>query len=220
MARRTIVLALVLAAAPSLRGQGQSPRVDVSRPEQVVAGSGVATTRILGVLTEGSRQEPLHAGFPTAIHGRLELWRRSMLLGLVPTYNRESTFDWDVFVDYSPATKTYHVRRVINNRPEDLGEVNSIDAAEQILRKPFSPPLSPERTGAKYFYLFNAEVSTLSLSDLEAWQRWLKGEAQPAVQGKANPVGALQRGLGSLLSRALGGDSQSYERRSAIFTAG
>ena len=220
MVRRTVGLILFLAAAHPLRGQGRSPRVDVTRSDPVVAGTGVATTTIYGVLTEGSRQEPLHAGFPTAIHGKLELWRKSSFLGLLPTYNRESVFEWDVFVDYSPATKTYHVRRVVDNRPEDLGEVGSIDAAEQILRRPYSPPLSPERSGATYFYLFNAEVSTLSLSDLEAWQRWLKGEAQPAVQGKRNPVGALQRGFGSLLSRALGGDSQSYERRSDRFTAG
>jgi hypothetical protein len=217
MARRAIALVLLLAASSSLRGQGKSPRVDVTRPDPVVAGSGVATTVISGVLTEGSRKEPLHAGFTTAIHGTLELWRKGGFLG---TYDRESVFEWDVLIDYSPATKTYHVRRVIDNRPHELGEVTTIEAAEQLVRQPYNPPLSPERSGSKYFYLFKAEVSTLSLSDLEAWQRWLKGEAQPAVQGKRNPVGAIQRGLGALLSRALGGDTQTYERRSSDFTAG
>jgi hypothetical protein len=216
MARRAIALVLLLAAG-SLRGQGKSPRVDVTRPDLVMAGSGVATTMIYGVLTEGSRKEPLHAGFTTAIHGRLELWRKGGFLG---AYDRESVYEWDVLIDYSPATKTYHVRRVIDNRPQELGEVTTIEAAELLVRQPYSPPLSPERSGSKYFYLFNAEVSTLSLSDLEAWQRWLKGEAQPAVQGKRNPVGAIQRGLGALLSRALGGDTQTYERRSSDFTAG
>src|SRR5215208_1384207 len=149
MARRTIALVLLLAAAPSLRGQGKSPRVDVSRPENVVAGVGVATTTISGVLTEGSRREPLHAGFTTAIHGKLELWRKGGFLG---TYQIESAFEWDVLVDYSPATKTYHVRRVVENRPQDLGETTSIDAAEQLVRQPYSPPLSPERSGSRYFY--------------------------------------------------------------------
>lgn len=216
MGRRTAALVLLLAAAP-LRGQGKSPRVDVSTPESVAASTGVATTAIYNVLTEGNRLNLLHGGWPIAIHGRLELWRKGGLFG---AYDVEADFEWDVIVEYSPGPKTYHLRRVINNRPDDLGEVNSIEAAEQILRKPFSPPLSPERTGSKYFYLFNAEVSTLSLSDLEAWQRWLKGEAEPAVRGEKNPVGAFQRGLGSLLSRVLGGDSQSYERRSSRFTAG
>jgi hypothetical protein len=217
MASRPIALALLLATASSLRGQDNSPRVDVSRPDVVVAGTSVATTTISGMLTEGSRREYLEGGWPTAIHAKLQLWRKGGLFG---TYDVEADFDWDVIIEYSPATKTYHLRRIINNQPENLGEVSSIEAAEQLLRKPFSPPLSPERTGATYFYLFRAEVSTLSLSDLEAWQRWLKGEAQPAVKGKTNPIGAIQRGLGSLLSRALGGDTQTYERRSTPFKAG
>jgi len=217
MVRRVAALALLLAAPVPLRGQSKSPRVEVSRPDNVIAGTGVATTTISGILTEGSRKDMLLGGWPTKIHGRLQLWRKGGIFG---TYGPESTFEWDVIVEYSPASKTYHLRRVIDNRPDEQVEVNSVEAAEQILSKPFSPPLSPERTGATYFYLFNAEVSTLSVSDLEAWQRWLKGEAEPAVRGKKNPVGAFQRGLGSLLSRVLGGDSQSYDGRSSIFKAG
>src|SRR5690348_11921111 len=141
MVRRTIALALLFTAA-TLRGQGKSPRVDVSRPDNVIAGTGVATTTIYGVLTEGSRKEPLYAGFTTAIHGRLELWRKGGFLG---TYDIESAFEWDILVDYSPTSKTYHVRRVIDNRPQELGEVATIEAAEQLVRQPYSPPLSPER---------------------------------------------------------------------------
>jgi hypothetical protein len=215
MGRCRFAFALLLAASPA-PGQGKSPRVDLIRPDPVVAGTSVVTTAITGVLTEGHRQDLLHGGWPTAIHARLELWRK----GRFGIFDRESVFEWDVIVEYSPASKLYHVRRVVDNRVEDLGEVGSIDAAEQLVRRPFTPPLSPERRGSRYFFLFNAEVSTLSLSDREAWQRWVRGEAQPAIQGKRNPVGAFQRGLGSLLSRLLGGDSQSYETRSTPFTTG
>jgi hypothetical protein len=217
MALRAIALSLILAGASTAAGQDNSPRVEVTRTEPVMAGTGVASTTIYGILTEGNRQETLRSGFSTAIHASLELWRKGGWLG---TFDRESVFEWDVVIDYSPATKLYHLRRVIDNRSENLGEVGSIQEAEQILRKPFSPPLSPERSGGRYFYRFVAEVSTLSLSDLEAWQRWVRGEAQPAVRGKRNPGTALQRGLGALLSRVLGGDTQSYERRSDVFTAG
>jgi hypothetical protein len=216
MGRGSLAGLLILTAASALGGQGNSPRVDVTRPEFVPAGTGVATTTISGMLTEGNRKEMLLAAWPTRIHGRLELWRR----GALGTYDRESFFEWDVIVDYSPSTKVFHLRRVVDNRVELLDEVTSIEAAEQVLRKPYSPPLSPDRRGSTYFYLFNAEVSTMSLSDLDAWQRWVKGEAQPAVRGKRNPVSAFQRGLGSLLSRVLGGDTQSYDRRSTPFSAG
>jgi hypothetical protein len=209
-------LALVLLLAASARGQGKSPRVDITRPENVLAGTGVATTTISGVLTEGNRRDLLLGGWPTAIHGRLELWRK----GFLGTYDRESDFQWDVIIDYSAVTKIFHLRRVIDNAVENLGEVSTIEEAERIVSRPFSPPLSPTKRGDRYFYLFNAEVATMSLSDLDAWQRWVKGEARPAVQGKRNPIGAFQRGLGSLLSRVLGGDTQSYERRSTPFSAG
>src|SRR3954462_180214 len=123
MACRANALVLLLAAA-TLRGQ--SPRVDVSRPEIVVAGTGVATTTISGILTEGNRQDMLHGGWPTAIHGRLELYRGRA--GLFGTFAPESMFEWDVIIDYSATTKSYHLRRIVDNRPEDLGEASSIEA--------------------------------------------------------------------------------------------
>src|SRR4051794_2106591 len=138
MVRRSIALALLLAAS-SVRGQDKSPRVDLSRPDAVVAGIGTATTTISGVLTEGGRREYLEGGWPTAIHAKLELWRKGGLFG---TYGVEADYEWDVIVEYSPATKIYHLRRIIGNQPQDLGEVSSIEAAEQLLRKPFTPPLS------------------------------------------------------------------------------
>jgi hypothetical protein len=216
MARGTIAFALILAAASPVRGQGKSPHVDLILPEIVSAGSGVASTTMTGILTQGNRRELLNGGFPVAIHGRLELWRKGRFVG----FDLEADFEWDVIVQYLPASKQYVLRRIVEGRTSELGEVSSIEAAEQLLRQPFSPPLSPERHGGRYFYVFNAEVSALSLSDLEAWNRWVRGEAQPAVRGKRNPGTALQRGLGSLLSRMLGGDTQSYDSRSSVFTAG
>jgi hypothetical protein len=217
MAKWAIAVVLLLAAQP-LRAQDASPRLDLILPPRVTAGTDIPAVSISGVLTEGHRRELLNSGWSTAIHGRVELWRKGGFLGL--TFGRESVFEWDVIIDYAPTSKTYHLRRVVDDRVEDLGEASSIEAAEQALRRPFRPSLSPGRSGGRYFYVFAVDISTLSLSDLEAWQRWLKGEAKPAVQGKKNPATAVQRGLGSLLSRVLGGDTQSYETRSGVFTAG
>jgi hypothetical protein len=213
--RRTIAFTLLIAAAPAARGQGDSPKLGLDYPGQVVANSSVPTVSMSGILTEGHRQELLHGGWPTAIRARVEVWRRGGV-----AFGRESDFEWDVIVEYSPASKVYHLRRVVNNQVENLGDASSIEAAEQILRRPFMPPISPRRRGDRYFYVFKVEISTLSMSDLDAWQRWVRGEATPAIRGKRNPAGAFQRGLGSLLSRVLGGDTQTYETRSVPFTAG
>ncbi|HET9425709.1 MAG TPA: hypothetical protein VFO55_10090 [Gemmatimonadaceae bacterium] len=216
MARRTLALVLLLAAAPPLGAQNGSPRLGLDLPERMTAGLSVPATRIAGVLTEGHRRDLLNSGWPTAIHARVELWRK----GFLGMFDRESVIEWDVIVEYAPATKVYHLRRIVDNRVEELGEASTIEAAEQILRRPFSAALPPRSSGGRYFYVFGVDISTLSLSDLEAWQRWVRGEARPAVSGKRNPATALQRGLGSLLSRVLGGDTQSYETRSGVFSAG
>jgi hypothetical protein len=216
MARGTLALVLMLAVAPALRAQDGSPRMDIIVTDRVVARTDFPATTISGVLTEGHRRELLTSGWPTAIHGRVELWKK----GFLGFFDREASFEWDVIVDYSPATKLYYLRRIVDNQTELLGEVSTVEAAEQLLRRPFNVALLPRSRGGRYFYVLNVDISTLSLSDLEAWQRWVRGEARPAVQGKKNPATALQRGLGSLLSRVLGGDTQSYERRSDTFTAG
>jgi hypothetical protein len=215
MARGAIVLALMLAAT-SLRAQDGSPRMDITVTDRVIARAEFPATTISGVLNEGHRRDALTSSWPTAIHAKVELWKK----GFLGLFGREAAFEWDVIVEYSPATKLFYLRRVVDNQTELLGEVSSIDAAEQLLRRPFPTPLLPRSRGGRYFYVFNVEISTLSVSDLEAWQRWVRGEARPAVSGKKNPATALQRGLGSLLSRVLGGDTQSYERRSDTFTAG
>lgn len=217
MGRGTIALVLLLAAS-ALRAQGGSPTLDLILPPRVVAGVDVPSTGISGILSEGHRRELLNSGWSTAIHARVELWRKGGFLGLF--FEPESVIEWDVVIDYAPASKLYTIRRVVDNTVEHLGDASSIEGAEQILRRPYNAALTPRRRGGRYFYVFAVDVTTLSLSDLEAWQRWVKGEAQPAIKGKRSPVGAFQRGLGSLLSRVLGGETQSYETRSGIFNAG
>ena len=53
MALRAIALSLILAGASTAAGQDNSPRVEVTRTEPVMAGTGVASTTIYGILTEG-----------------------------------------------------------------------------------------------------------------------------------------------------------------------
>jgi hypothetical protein len=215
MGRWALALLLMLAAPQALRAQEASPRMHLTLPGRVVARSDGPTVSMVNVLTEGHRRELLNSGWPAALHCRIELFKKGVFF-----FGPESVVEWDLIVEYSPATKVYHIRRVVDGRLEDLGEAKSIEEAEQIVDRPYRVPSSPRSSGGRYYYAFTTELSTLSLSDLDAWQRWVRGEAEPAVQGRKNPATALQRGMGSLLSRVLGGETQRYETRSVAFTAG
>src|SRR5687767_9787707 len=133
MARGRFALVLALAAT-TLGAQDRSPRLDILVTDRVVQGAEFPATTISGVLTEGHRRDLLNSGWPTAIHARVELWKK----GFLGMYDVQSTIEWDVIVEYSPASKVYHVRRVVEGRTEDLGEHGTIEAAEQALRRPYA----------------------------------------------------------------------------------
>ena len=85
--------------------------------------------------------------------------------------------------------------------------------------RPHAVGLTPSRRGRRYYYSLVLDVETLSVSDLDQLERWLRGELQPAVRGKRSPLSALREGFGTLLSRVLGGETRHYESRSGTFRA-
>jgi len=60
-------------------------------------------------------------------------------------------------------------------------------------------------------------VETLSLSDLDEVNRWLRGELKPAVKGEKNPGTAIGRGLRTVVVRLLGGEKRHYVARTGTF---
>ena len=213
MGRWSLPVILMLLAARPLRAQDGSPRLDLSTPAVITAHVDAPTVSMREVLAEGHRRELLNAGWPTVLHCRVELWKRGLFF-----YDLESSVAWDLIVEFVPATKVYRVQRQQDGKLQSLGQFTTIDEAEQVIDRPWRVPNSPTSKGARYYYVFSLDLQTLSGSDLDAWQRWVRGDAEPAIRGKASPVTALRRGLGSLLSRVLGGETQHYEKRAA-FTA-
>ena len=74
----------------------------------------------------------------------------------------------------------------------------------------------PARRG-RYYYSVGLDVETLSMSDLDEVERWLRGELRPAVRGQRNPGTALTRGLRTLFVRLLGGEKRRYDVQSRTF---
>ena len=213
MLARTLALILLLVASPAL-AQRVTPRLEVSLLAANSPPVG-ASVRASGLLGDAELQELLRNGFPAAMSFRLELWREGGLFDEI-----EGAVQWNTLVRYDPYTGQFLVVRSQGARfAEDFGGFPTLAAAEAaVLDKPYAVRLPPTRLGARYYYNVVVDIQSLSVSDLDELQRWLRGELQPAVRGKRSPLSALREGFGTLLSRVLGGETRHYESRSGTFT--
>lgn len=189
--------------------RGPALEVAVLAPNSPPSGASVSGARLLD---DAKTRELLLNGFPTAMRFRLELWRSGGLFNEL-----ESATQWEMLVRYDPYHQQYLVVRRQGQALEDFGGFTSLGEVETLLNRPFQVALRPRRTGERYYYNVTVDIETLSVSDLDELQRWLSGELQPAVRGKRAPLSALRRGIGTLLSRVLGGETRHYEARSATF---
>lgn len=215
--RRGLLLAL-LAGAPSVsdvRAQstedGGSPHLElaVTQSSSVVTGVSVRASQLLN---DAKTRELLVNGFPAALRFRLELWRVGGLFD-----DLESATSWQIFVRYDPYTHRYSAVRLQARSTENLGGFPTLDSVEAEIAVPYPVSLRPARAGAQYYYNVVLDEQTLSVSDLDELQRWLRGDVQPVVRGRSDPFTALWRGMGTLLSRVLGGTKRHYEARSGTF---
>lgn len=215
--RRSLILALLVgvAASSTARAQhdedGGTPHLEVSVTEalSVVTGVNVRASQLLG---DAKTRELLVNGFPAALRFRLELWRVGGLFD-----DLESTASWQILVRYDPYTHRYTAVRLQSRATENLGGFPTLEAVEAEIATPYPVTLRPQRAGAQYYFNVVLDEQTLSVSDLDELQRWLRGDVQPVVRGRGDPFTALWRGMGTLLSRVLGGTKRHYETRSGTF---
>ena len=212
MLARKLALTFLLVASPAL-AQRATPRLEVSLLQSNSPPIG-ASIRASDLLADAEIQELLRNGFPAAMRFRLELWRVGGLFDEL-----ENGVPWNMLVRYDPYTGQYLVVRSQGARfQEDFGGFPTLAAAEAaVLSKPYPVTLQPRHSGARYYYNVVVDVESLSVSDLDELQRWLRGELKPAVRGKRSPLSALREGFGTLLSRVLGGETRHYESRSGTF---
>lgn len=207
-----VLFLTVALPASAQRGGGPQLEVSVLAANSPPAGASVRAQRLLG---DAQMRQLLLSGFPAALRFRLELWRVGGLFNDI-----EAATLWDVLVRYDPYNQQYYVvRRKGERETESLGPFPELEAVEVELAKAYPLALRPRRAGIRYYYNVVLDVESLSVSDLDELQRWLSGELQPAVRGKRAPLSALRRGVGTLLSRVLGGEKRHYEARSGTFRA-
>ena len=207
---------LLASGVPRAAATAQSPvQLDIIVPAGTLAAT--QTPSIVGknLLADPTTRELLRNGFPTKLHYKVELWREKGLFNDI-----EGSSEWEVLVQYDPTSKEYRAVRRTGKQLEDFGGFATLTSAEEPLTRPYRVGLRPRAQGGRYYYNVFLDITTLDVSDLDELQRWLRGEFQPAVRGKTSPASALKNGIGTLLSRLLGGERRHYEQRSETFTAG
>jgi hypothetical protein len=204
--RFLLAVAGVLSAS-SLVAQRADVKLDVAVPQNSSVQEGANVT-VANLLANSKTRELLRNGFTTGIHFRLELWREGRYVN-----DLSGRTDWDVFVVYDPTAKLYNVVRRMGNVHENFGGFETITSAEAQFDGPFRVPLHATRSG-RYYYNLVVDVLSLSESDLDASLQWLRGSSGPV---KGNPITALRSGLGTFLSRVLGGGKQEYQHQSGRF---
>lgn len=205
-ALRIAASALILSVS-SLAAQGP-PRIDIQPP---VPGVGTAIAA-RDVLVEKPFDELMRNGFPTNLHFRAEVWTTGRWFDDVV-----DRVDWDVQVRYNVIDRTYDVvRRASDGKVTSLGSYTRFADARAASELTYAPTLTLP-SGRRGYVSVQVDVQSLQISDLAETQRWLEGEARPAVTGRRNPGTALTRGLRTLVTRLLGGEVRHMEKRSAEF---
>jgi hypothetical protein len=205
-----LIVASLLLASPL--GAQKKVRVDVFPPPDNAWVDGPPVVSSEGLLADGSMRDLLSNGFPARLHYRLERWASGRWFD-----DLKATVEWDVILKYDVLGKRYQAVRVVNKNVESLGDFGTIDDAENAAEGPYRPAIGLPKKGQRGYYNLLLDVETLSLSDLDEVERWLRGELKPAVSGKKNPGTAIGRGVRTLVVRLLGGEKRHYEARTGTF---
>ena len=177
---------------------------------EVEEGTGVLNVRLGSVLDDGGLRRALHSGLPLRIRVQVELWKDRFL------DSQRGRADWRATVVYDPLARNY---RVETSTDRTVRALPSLEEVGRVLSLSFGVPLRPTEEG-RFYYLGVLEVETLSLSDLEELQRWLRGDLAPAVAGEEEVENAMERGVRRLVVRVLGLPARRYRVRTETFEVG
>lgn len=190
----------------------QKPQIQILLPDRSELAVEAPSVRSSSLLTDGPMRNLLINGFPARLHYRMERWAAGGWFDDI-----KAAAEWDVVVKYDALSKRYHVFRGVANRAIELGSYETVSEADEVLTVPFRAPISLPRRGQRTYYNLVLDIETLSLTELDEVERWLRGELKPAVRGKKNPGTAVSRGVRTLVVRLLGGEKRRYEARSGTF---
>ena len=208
-----MVLLAALLSAGSLPAQRQ-PRLEFTLPPAALLARDGPTVRALDVLSDPETRSLLESGFPARLHFRVELWSAGRVFDALT-----SSEEWDLFVYYEALGKKYRVVRVERDGDAitSAGQFNTFDDMIDEVERQQRVHLKPRAQRNRQYYIGVLDVESLSLTDLDEVERWLRGELQPAVRGDGNPGTALGRGIRRMFVRLLGAERRNLQARSRTF---
>ena len=176
-------------------------------PLAVRVEEGAPVVDVGDVLDDPALADAVRSGLPLRMRFRIELWRDTWFDDLV----QQAT--WTSVLAYEPLEQRF---LAVGPGADSIGRYTTYADARAVLEQAYTPPVQPVEEGAHY-YLAYLEIETLSLSDLDELERWLRGELEPAVRGDRSVSGAIGTGLKRILVRVLGLPARRYEARSELF---
>ncbi len=230
-----LALAFALAASAPASGAGRpatfalrqrptpiAPAVWIgpaARPEQAAqvpalsiqadAGAGYRPLLALGdVLAGGALRDVVRSGIPLRLRVTVELWHDRRFFDEL-----NASQAWSIVLFFEPLEGTFALREP---GPAPLRRFPTYEAAADYVERAYPLALKPSHPGA-YYYTARVDIETLSLSDLQELEHWLRGELRPAVGGESSVSSAIADGFRRLFVRVLGMPSRRFEARSPRF---
>lgn len=197
-----MVWCFTLAAAAS--AQDEAPLYVRAQPQ-----TGALEVRLGNVFDDEALVRALHSGLPLRIHVRAELWKDGFF------DSQRGKGEWRASVVYDPLERRYRVATGGEGAME-MSE-DTLPAVREALQSAFVIPLRPYEQG-RYYYLGQVEMETLSLSDLDDLQRWLRGDLATGARADDEVGTVVGRGVHRLMVRVLGIPARRYRVRTQPFT--
>jgi len=162
------------------------------------------------LLLDGGLRRALEQGLPLRISITSELWRDGFF------DRQEGEVEWGASVILDPVAREYEIAIA---GVGTIARVVTLVEATRIVEEAFDVTLRPGRN-ARYYYLAELEIETLSLSDLDELRRWLGGDVASAVRGEAGVENAIASGVRRVFVRALGLPARRERLRTPTFQWG
>lgn len=172
--------------------------------------TGVLSVRIGDILRDRGLTDALHSGLPLRILFEVELWQDRFF------DSQRGADEWRATILYEPLDRTYQIETTESATPI---VATSLSEAGRVLSRAFTVSVRPRGEGS-YYYDGQLVVETLSLSDLEELQRWLRGNLGPAATGEGTGEDAMGSGVRRIVVRMLGLPARRFNVRTPTFEIG